>query len=59
MEDKRNIFGKLCFITLRKAKTQLKHKTRFVQCIGDGAVAERIKRNFQSFLLEISHWTML
>ena len=33
MEDKRNIFGKLCFITLRKAKTQLKHKNRFVQCM--------------------------
>ena len=36
------------------------HKKRFVQCVEKVlGLIKRVKRGLQSFVLEVSHWTML
>ena len=60
IEEKSNIFGILRFIISRKVKMQLKHKKRFVQYMETVLwLIEHVKSGFQSFVLEISRWTML
>ena len=50
----------LCFIISRKVKTRLKRKKWFVQCMEKVLwLIERVKSGLQSFMLEISRWTML
>ena len=44
MEEKSNVFGILCFIILRKVKTQVKRKKKICAVYGEGAVTdERVK----------------
>ena len=61
MEEKKGIFStNFALLLQEKAKTQLKHKNRFVQCMEMVLwLTEHIKRYFRSFMLEISRWTML
>ena len=60
MGGKINIFGVLCFIISRKVKMQLKCTKRSVHCIERVLWwIECVKSGLQSFVLEISCWTML
>ena len=63
IEDKKRytiFFGILCFILSRKVKTQLKHKKSFAQCMEKVLWwMECVRSSLQSFVLEISCWTML
>ena len=64
IEDERrksNVFSILCFITTREVKnTTETHKKRFEQCMEKVlSLIKRIKSGLRSFMLEISHWTML
>ena len=60
MEEKKQHVRYMCFIISRKVKMQPKHKKRFVQCIEKVLLLiERVKSGWQSFMLEISRWTML
>ena len=54
-----NIFSVLCFIISRKVKRQWKQK-KICAVYGEGAITIKpVKSGSQSFMLEISHWTML
>ena len=43
-----------------KSATKMQTKKRFVQCVEKVlGLIKRVKRGLQSFVLEVSHWTML
>ena len=62
MEDKRNIFGILCFIISRKVKMQLKEK-KICSVYGEGAVTNRMCQKWLvkilagDFLLANAQWS--
>ena len=61
LKKKSNIFSILCFSISRELKMQMKcKKKRFVQCVEKVLwLTECANSGLWSFVLEISHWTML
>ena len=59
MEEKSKIFFISCFIISRKVRNATEMQNKFVECMEVWWLKKLIKSCLWSFVLEISHWTVL